>query len=158
MKDRAVWWSITARADRWPLAMWCDDDEGEMFTVSWLWWYSWSKLSLLRVWKPAVVKVAARANHAVCWYELRTCRYDIFADMPIRRYWWLPICRYCRYFHMIGFHNNRYAKFKENIRCTHEVCMQTYSWGASAPLLWTCGCSTAVHNCHRPLYWSMDKK
>ncbi len=35
---------------------------------------------------------------------LRTCRYDIFADMPIRRYWWLPICRYCRYFHMIGFH------------------------------------------------------
>ncbi len=25
-----------------------------------------------------------------------------------------------------------------NIRCTHEVCIQTYSWGASAPLLWTC--------------------
>ncbi len=26
---------------------------------------------------------------------LRACRYNIFADMPIRRYWWLPICRYC---------------------------------------------------------------
>ncbi len=35
---------------------------------------------------------------------LRTCRYGIFADMPIRRYWWLPICRYCRYFHMRGVH------------------------------------------------------
>ncbi len=23
----------------------------------------------------------------------------------------------------------------KKIRCTHEVCMQTYSWGASAPLL-----------------------
>ncbi len=29
---------------------------------------------------------------------LRVCRYWIFADMPIRRYWWLPICRNCRYF------------------------------------------------------------
>ena len=48
--------------------------------------------------------------------KLRVCRYDIFADMPIRRYCWLPrhlrclpiadmpilknivpICRYCRY-------------------------------------------------------------
>ena len=38
-----------------------------------------------------------------------------------------------------------YWKFSLNIRCTHEVCTQTYSWGASAPLLWTCGGPTAVH-------------
>ncbi len=29
---------------------------------------------------------------------LRVFRYDIFADLPIRRYWWLPICQYCGYF------------------------------------------------------------
>ncbi len=27
------------------------------------------------------------------------------------------------------------TNFAINIRCTHEVCTQTYSWGASAPLL-----------------------
>ncbi len=33
----------------------------------------------------------------------------------------------------------------ENIRCTHEVCPQTYSWGASAPLLCTFAGPTTVH-------------
>ncbi len=32
-----------------------------------------------------------------------------------------------------------------NIRCTHEVCTQTYSWGVSAPLLWTCEGPTSGH-------------
>ncbi len=32
------------------------------------------------------------------WGQVRTCRYGIFVDMPIRRFWCLPICRY---FHMI---------------------------------------------------------
>ena len=31
--------------------------------------------------------------------HLRTCRYWIFADMPIADICPLPICRYCRYFH-----------------------------------------------------------
>ncbi len=32
-----------------------------------------------------------------------------------------------------------------NIRCNHEVCTQTYSWGASARLLWTFAGPTTVH-------------
>ena len=36
-----------------------------------------------------------------------------------------------------------------NIRCAHEVCMQTYSWRASTLLIWTFGGPTVVHGCKR---------
>ena len=66
---------------------------------------------------------------------VRVCRYDIFADMLIRRYWWLPICRYCRYFHMRRFHiitdcnilmfaDSRYADIEK--KCQYCRCQYKY--------------------------------
>ncbi len=52
---------------------------------------------------------------------LRTCRYDIFADMPICRYWCLPICRY---FHIILVHIHDWVKYTITYQHTPNIDVQ----------------------------------
>ena len=50
---------------------------------------------------------------------------------------------------------NRLFHLKKNIQCTHEVCSQTYSWGASVPLLWTSGGPTLVYGSINQIIYSV---
>ena len=84
-----------------------------------------SKIFMLVPWAGSVRKPETliifwpNCNHYASYF-VRTCRYGIFADMPIRRYCCLPICRYCRYFHIRLVHihvlSHDLAKYKHIVR------------------------------------------